>query len=86
MREGEEVKGERWGGGGERERRGTYKELLANRPPFHPLLLPSLSFTFSFLFSDATPHLYKTSCPSVRPSVLQQVNPVLISNDEIRSF
>jgi len=39
-----------------------------------------------FRFLDATTHLYKRSCPSVRPSVRRMVRPQLFSNAEYGRF
>ena len=63
--------------------------LFPHLPLLLPLLLPPLKFSFSFFqlvsfshfstyfssrsFLDATTHLYKRSCPSVRPSVRPSV-------------
>ena len=54
-----------------------------------PFLLPSFlprPSLPSSSFLDATTHLYKRSCPSVRPSVRASVCPVLFSNDEYGRF
>ena len=59
-------------------------------PPNVPLpittCLSSHSFQSHKAFLDATTHLYKRSCPSVRPSVGPSVRPQLFSNDEYGQF
>ena len=44
------------------------------------------AITRDFIFLDATTHLYKRSCPSVRRSVRRSVCPALLSNDEYGRF
>ena len=70
--------------------------LRLTRKCLSPSSLSSLFSPFFLLLSflDATTHLYKRSCPSVRasvgpsvgPSVRPSVCPVLFSNDEKRPF
>ena len=49
------------------------RKKTGNRDFFEPVCLAS------FPFLDATTHLYKRSCPSVRPSVGPYIRPVLFS-------
>ena len=52
----------------------------------HKLYILDFLPRYGELFLDATSHLYKRSCPSVRPSVRRSVCPVLFSNIEKRHF